>query len=516
MVIEELLVKLGFFSDLKGLQAFKAEIAGVRKSIISFVSQVEAAGLAISGFFAHSLEGIDEQAKFARQVGVTVEQLQQLQYAANISGSSTQDLDASMRNLSKSIFEASEGVGGAVEVFGRLGINTYSNGKIRSTIDVLKELADKIKSLPSNQQQEFSGRIGISPSTILLLQKGRSGINELISSANQLGIYSEKDAKKAEAYADSWRSLIQVFKVLKTQVALGLAPIFTETIKNITAWLTVNKELIIQDISLFIKGVIFVLKVLFIVLSDIVKLMQWVIALFGSFKNILEFIAISAGLIALRSLPTLLLKVGAGLKIIRDAILVINAALLLDVGLLLLVVAGFVVLVALIQDAWVWIRGGKSEIGDMFGTFKEFIAWLKNIYHYITDPMIQAFKDIKEFFSTLIDDIEKDIDRLKNIFGSIKSKVSEHFNADLSDIILPGRHGVLSQSIPLTNGTQVSNIINNSNSTGDSNSASSNANTFNITVNGGSSNQDISAAVQRGIYDAARQAQRNNSSPVVL
>lgn len=533
MIIEELLVKLGFFSDLKGLESFKASVVGTKKQITSFIAGVEAAGLAVSAFFAHSLEGIDQQARFAQQVGVSIQQLQQLQYAANISGGTTDDLNASMKGLSKSIFEASEGAGGAVEVFGRLGVATMANGHLRDTVAVFKDLADKIKTLPSAEQQDFAQKVGISNTTLLLLQQGSAGIAKLSSEANKLGLYSDQDAKKAEVYAESWRSLVQVFTVLKNQLALGLAPVFTDIIKSLTEWLTVNKEFIIQDISIFLKVVIEVMKIFFTVLGDIIHVTDSTVEALGGFKNILELIASSAGIYALINLPKILVAISNGYRAAAAWAAAFDFAAF---GAVILLTVGIIALGVLVQDLWVWFEGGNSVLGRIIGNFSKFKSGLKDIYHALVDTFVEAITfiwnfakafnqdfvdgfyfaidEIVKYFTDIIDVIENKIQAVSDFFGKIKDKTKSFFEKDNNNILVSGQGGVVSPSIPLTNGAQISNIVNNSNSSGDTSANSSHSNTFHITVNGASGNKDVANAVKQGIYDASRQAYRNNASPV--
>lgn len=509
MVVEELLVKLGFFSDLKGLKSFQSTLVGVKKGITDVFEKVEAAGLAVSAFFAHHLEGIDQQAKFAKQIDITVEKLQELQYAANISGSSNEDLNASIRSLNKSIFEASEGVGGAVEVFGRLGVATTVGGHLRPTIEVFKELADKLKSLPKPEQEEFAQRIGISQSTILLLQQGSQGITKLMSEAQQLGVYSEKDAKKAEEYAESWRALLQIFRVLSNQIAIGLAPIFTDIVKNLTEWLKINKQMVVQDISAFLKIAVFVLTQLAKVVDLVIAGFNELVDIVGGFKSLLILIGTTAGLAALFALPKAIIAISKAFKMARLAAIGFDIAAFLPI---IVGIALFAALVVIVQDIVVWFMHGKSAIGDWLGPVDKFKDAIVGIYDAIKNTLMGGFEAVSEFFHAFIDDIENRVKVLTEFFTKLYDKTKHvlHIKTDVSNT-----GSTLSDQIPLTNGMQISNMTNNNSQTGDSQSQLVNNNNFTVNVSGGN-NYDVNEAVKQGIYQAARQAQRNNSSPVKI
>lgn len=507
MVVEELLIKLGYIGDTTGAKAFQSKFESFKGVLVDTLEKVEAAGLAISAFFAHHLEGIDQQAKFAKQVDISVEKLQELQYAANISGSSTQDLNASIKSLTTSIFEASEGVGGAVEVFGRLGIATTSGGRIRSTIDIFKELADKLKSLPASEQIDFSKRVGISESTILLLQQGSRGIQKLMSDAQQLGVYSEEDARKAEEYADAWRALTQIFKVLRDQIAIGLAPVFTAVVKELTEWLRLNKQMIVQDISIFIRGVISVLGVLAKLIDLVVSGFNELISILGGFEGVLTLLASSAGLAVLFSLPKIISTISATFRTAAIAAAAFDAAAFWPVAL---GVAAVSLLVAVLQDVVVWFLHGESAIGHLLGPIDDFKRSVEDLYKTVAQGVTHGFTAVSEFLHGLVDDIERRIRAISDFFNNLYAKTKHvlHIKTEAEQ-----NNAAMSNQIPLTNGMQISNLTNN-NQMGDTKNSPVTNNNFTITVNGADS--DNAEAIKQAIYQAARQAQRNNSSPVLI
>lgn len=532
MIIEELLVKLGFFADLKALEAFSTSIVGLKKQLIEFIGIAEGAALAISGFFAHALTDIDEQAKFARQIGITVEQLQELQYAAKLSGGSVGDLDASLRSVSKAIFEASEGVGGGIEVFGRLGISTTgTGGKLRSTIDVLSQIADKIKGLPNQEQQDFAEKIGITNTTLLLLQKGSAGIAELRKQAQELGVYTKEDADRAEDYAESWRSLTQILTILRNQLAIGLSPIFTDIVKDLTAWLVVNRQLIVSGFSDFIKAALFVLTALFKVLGGIVDIVKSVVDAFGGLQNVLELLAISAGIIAIANLPRLLALSLDGVVALRNGFLLLEAA----VNPTALAVTILIAALALaIQDIWVWAHGGDSvfgglleksprlrkeleqyhedfkKVGRTMNLIAEYGTRIGNVVH---DALITSADAIKDYFFGIIDSIEHKLESIEKFFLRVGKKTKGLFTGANG----PNPTSPLLPQVPLTNGDQITNVVNNINNTKQSAIPSvTNKSNITINVNGAHDPHTVAKTVHKTLYDATRQAHRYNTNTVSL
>lgn len=489
MIIDELLVKLGFSADDKALKSFKEGLNGVAKSALKFTAVIEGAGIALSAFLTTTLKGVDEQAKFAREVGITVEQLQELEFAANKTGGSNQDLERSLRGVNRAVSQARDGVGSAVQVFGRLGISLSQNGQIKSTVQVLEDFSDRIRTLSPQQQTDFAQQIGISRSTLLLLKEGRIGIEELREEARRLGVVSTEDAKKAEEFTDAMRALRQVTRTLFATIATGLAPALTKLTDQLTELFLANKELITQNITQFIEFSLRAFLFLNSVLSKVVGFMSKVVDAVGGLRNAFELLAIGAAVIGF-------LRVIRILNVMRKAFLAAGAAAaILDgaaAAIPIAIAAGVAIAVLAIQDLITYFRGGESAVGKLIDKIDILKSKFTGIFKQINDVGLK----VDNFFAKKFGFRTADSPDL-----GINTAQELQFQPVTSAPTLPFR--------PLqAANNETNNAINNAQNI-----------TQDITINVSGSNTDgktLAEMIAGHIDIAARQAHRNNASTIAI
>lgn len=144
-----------------------------------------------------------------------------------------------------------------------------------------------------------------------------------------------------------------------------------------------------------------------------------------------------------------------------------TAALLFQTKMLLLpiaIISAIALLILIIEDLYVWIKGGQSVIGDLIGTwdsftgkftkgiklifddFRQLFNIIKNIFEKGIEKLVDIIKQftpepIKELWSTLIPFFETLFEQIKEIFKktftedipSIYSKVGGKVKKDFSD-----------------------------------------------------------------------------------
>ena len=116
--------------------------AGIGTAVIGINKLVDASSKAISE--------MDALGDAAQALGLTTDELQELRYAAEQTGSSQEKLDAAMRKFTQGIGETAAGVGEVKTVYEQMGISVQdSEGKIKSSSDVLNEVADYMAKIES-------------------------------------------------------------------------------------------------------------------------------------------------------------------------------------------------------------------------------------------------------------------------------------------------------------------------------------------------------------------------------
>lgn len=155
-----------------------------------------------------AIDNADNLNKLSQSTGISVEALSELQFAADLSGLSTEDLATSLAKLSRSSSEAAAGSKAQVDAFGRLGVAvTNVDGSLKGTEQLLLDVADRFSQLEDSAAksalaQEIFGKSGAK--LIPFLNAGREGLAAMRAEAAALGItISTEAAQAAERFNDT-------------------------------------------------------------------------------------------------------------------------------------------------------------------------------------------------------------------------------------------------------------------------------------------------------------------------
>lgn len=215
----------------KGLgTTFDLTSAKARQIGAALAAAAAVGATAMAVLIKRSIDSADNFAKMSQRVGVSVEDLSSLSHAAKLSDVSLENLGTSMGFLSRAMNEFSRGTeNNATKALKQLGISVVDvDGKLRSNIDVLGEIADRFAGMENGAQKtalamEVFGRSGAT--LIPLLNEGASGIAELRAEADRLGItISTETAKAAEEFNDNLTRLEAAMQGLANKVTAAALP----------------------------------------------------------------------------------------------------------------------------------------------------------------------------------------------------------------------------------------------------------------------------------------------------
>lgn len=172
---------------------------GVKNALGALGVGVSAAALA--AFAKSTINAADELGKMSQKVGIAVEELSALDYAAKLSDVSTEQLQTGLAQLARQV-DANH------ESFGRLGIDLEkwraNGGSVR---DLIGDIADRFSRMEDGAEktaiaQDLLGRSGAN--LIPLLNQGRAGLADLTEEAKRLGLVVDSEtAKAAEEFNDN-------------------------------------------------------------------------------------------------------------------------------------------------------------------------------------------------------------------------------------------------------------------------------------------------------------------------
>lgn len=201
---------------------------GVVKGSLAAVGASLTVG-AFASFVKSGIDAADGLNKLSQKVGVTVESLSALQYAAKLSDLSNEELGSSLAKLAKSASAATAGTGDAADAFRAIGVAVKdASGNLRGTEDILLDIADRF-----SKMQDSAGKTAIAmrlfgksgAELIPFLNQGKAGLEALRKEAERLGIIiSGETARAAEEFNDNMTRLAASSEKTKIALVEGLLP----------------------------------------------------------------------------------------------------------------------------------------------------------------------------------------------------------------------------------------------------------------------------------------------------
>lgn len=214
-----------------GLGKF-AQTAKVGLAVVATAAAVAgtALGIAVKG----AIDNADSLGELAQAVGVSVEALTSLGFAAKMSGASTETLATGLRKLSQNMLTVAQGGTGPIAAaFTALGVSVQNaNGSLRASDQVLVDVADKFFRMEDGATKtalavQLFGRSGAE--LIPFLNQGRDGIAELTAEADRLGItISGSTAAAAGDFNDTLDRLRSTFDGVINKIMEAALPALNE------------------------------------------------------------------------------------------------------------------------------------------------------------------------------------------------------------------------------------------------------------------------------------------------
>ena len=217
----------GLAKASSGLGRF-GKVAAV--GLAAVATAAAAAGAALGVAVKGAIDNADRMGEMAQSVGVSVEALTSLGYAAKMSGGDTDLLATGLRKLSQGMLTVAQGsTGPLATAFNALGVSvTNANGTLRASDQVLLDLADRFAGMEDGATKtalavQLFGRSGAD--LIPFLNQGSAGISALTAEADRLGItISGNTANAAGQFNDTLDRMEQTFQGVVNQVMEAVLP----------------------------------------------------------------------------------------------------------------------------------------------------------------------------------------------------------------------------------------------------------------------------------------------------
>lgn len=243
----------------KAFAGLRSEVMGTARAITGLFAANGLIGGAIYGVAKSSANYADQAIKSAQATGMQTAAFTELAYAAKMGGVSQEGFATASSKLNKQVQEALGGNQKAAEAFFRAGVSLRdANGQIKTTEQLYGELADVFAAMPdgigkSSLAMALFGETGTR--LIPMLNAGRAGINALRLDAQRLGVsLSEKDAKNAEAFNDSFTNIGEAVRGVSLLIGKQLWPVLTKVHEAVSNWITINGRMLAQEVPQWIAA----------------------------------------------------------------------------------------------------------------------------------------------------------------------------------------------------------------------------------------------------------------------
>ena len=401
MKIRELITKIGFDVDSKTLDQVDRRVNNLKFGLKAISATAGAATIAMIGIVKSAANSADALQDSATAIGVSTTALQELGYAATLSGASVETMANGLRFLSKNLVDAAANPSSDLgKKFKQLGINLKdSNGRLKTADVVFKELADSFVKIQDpaekvNLSMALLGKSGAS--LIQTLNNGSGGLNQFASDLAKTGnALTPEQIKTLAEFNDQWDIMKMTIAGFKNSIGASLAEPLGKLIKGLTAWFQINGKIIKSGIVSFFKVVIYLLELTFKVVGRIVEMFISLINVFSNFRNI----AI-AGLV---SVIALLTAAGLGVNILNLGFIRLGLSILRALAPFLLMAAGVVLALAaiflVVEDLYTYFTGGDSVFGEFMKSAGNALRWVRDKFNeWIVFPIQNFFGRIGRFF----------------------------------------------------------------------------------------------------------------------
>jgi len=431
-VLEELLIGLGVEVDAKSsgeLKKFMDMTAKAGKNLLKVATAATVATTAIVYFVKKISESVDAMGKSAEVIGISVEQLDALGFAAEIATGKSDGLAGSMKRLSRISAEAltKEGGGAGAVAFGRLNIDPMGMDGVKKADVLLLEIADKLSLIEDSALRlDLAEQLGLG-GLDLLLKLGSKGMQELIDRGKELAIVTAEEFN--DALSKSFGRIIKGVSVLITS---SLSPALTELADKFSEWFIKYKELISLEIEEFLKTLISVIKLFFDTVKIGTKLIYALIKSVGGLSNAFKIFLGIVGIFTAVNFVLLIQGVIGAVKMLIPLIKLIGTEALIAqakmFAWLVAVIALIGIILLLFEEMWVSIKGGDTFFGELMKKFPKLEAMLMPIANLLT-ALVDTFKALFNLLTNPLDAsawktfFDKLLNLVKTLITGIKDQI---------------------------------------------------------------------------------------------
>lgn len=236
-IIDRLFIAFGLKADgvKQGMDKAEGIVKNGLSSIKSYLMPL-ATGFALSSMVQGFVDGAAQIGKAAEFLGMSIEDLQAWQGAAEAMGAEGAEVNEMIMDMNEHLVDMVQfGSGPAVDVLNKLGIAAKdAKGNIRPATDVLLDLAEASERVSKQEMLAYGRIMGFDKSVIDMLMQGKKGLQELLKAQKELAVFQKEDALLAQKGRVAWQGLMKALQSIQAVIMRFIMPALT----LLTTWLT--------------------------------------------------------------------------------------------------------------------------------------------------------------------------------------------------------------------------------------------------------------------------------------
>lgn len=257
MIVRELLTRLGFSIDQKPLKQFEASISSLKAGVAALGVTLSAYGA--FQFFKGAADAANEILNTSQKIGIGVESLQRLKYAAEFSDISLGQLAGGLKILNKNLVEAQGGSKEAAEAFTDVLGKGFNPKQYKNAEELIFTVADRFKGMEDGAKKtsmamKIFGKSGAD--MIPFLNTGSEAIRRQGEELEALGgVLGVEALKGGEEFNNGLHRMNTFFIALRNTIAARFFPAFNGLMDRFIAFLKQNREVIKQRLDHYLNAI---------------------------------------------------------------------------------------------------------------------------------------------------------------------------------------------------------------------------------------------------------------------
>jgi hypothetical protein len=386
-ILDSFFMALGFDVDNSGLVKFEKHAHSLTASMhaLGALAGIELVKR-LGAFVERSIAGAASVQKFSEATGIAAEDIAALGKVGFEADVSMETMQGSIMGVARATGQAAMGIGRNVKLFQSLGINAKdSSGKVKSSIAIMGEFADKFKGMGDTQRLAIAGRLGIDANLAAMMAKeGGAGFLKKYEAARGSGVLTAEDYEQADQTEKAFERIHKTIGSITTLIANQLGPSLRKGLDGFQAWFKENRVVIVERIR---RAMSALSTVIVGVWNVGVKLYQVLVKLYEFFnKNERAGQALRAALAAI-----VVVKIVEYIAAATQAVIAFGVATRSVLTPWALLIGGVVLLV---QD-WMAFKDGEESV------FKDLSEW-----HPVLLQLLQDLQNLPIAFGELWKDMK--------------------------------------------------------------------------------------------------------------